>query len=418
MAEVNIKTRLSLRYDTLANWNSANPVLNKGEVAVVAIPSGATGESTYGQDTKPSILFKVGDGTSNFKALPYASARAADVYEWAKASSKPSYVATEISFSNGGNSDLASTNVRDALNELRDKDSAINQSISDLTSNVYSKTQTYSKSEVDTKIQEIQGALEADTNTKYQIVFDSDTGIIKLQSKDVGETSWKDISGQSFDLTTLTVAKAKGVSTTYVAGGTNATLRMPLINDNGEFVEGAFDYSSLGKGVKVEKGNSDKPLIDADIKGNAATATTATSATVAEAAKKDNKGNVIDTTYATKAELNSHVETVGPQISALQGNFTEGAAKKAIADKNGNDITTTYVAKSTYDGLAETVQELEAGYQELDGYFTTSGEAIEAVKATKDGNDNVIVDTYATKTEVGAVDTKVTKKDLQNQLAK
>ena len=193
MAEVNIKTRLSLRYDTLANWNSANPVLNKGEVAVVAIPSTATSENTYGQDTKPSILFKVGDGTSNFKALPYASARAADVYAWAKAAEKPTYAATEISFTNGGNSDLESTTVSAALNELRNKDAGINQAITDLSGNVYTKSQTYTKTEIDKAIEdmagEIQGSLEADTNTRYQIVFDSTNGLIKLQSKDIGETS-------------------------------------------------------------------------------------------------------------------------------------------------------------------------------------------------------------------------------------
>lgn len=315
MAEVNIKTRLSLRYDTLANWNSANPVLNKGEVAVVAIPASATGENTYGQDTKPSILFKVGDGTSNFKALPYASARAADVYAWAKAAEKPTYAATEISFTNGGNSDLESTTVSAALNELRNKDAGINQAITDLSGNVYTKSQTYTKTEVDKAIEdmagEIQGALESDTNTRYQIVFDSTNGLIKLQSKDIGETSWKDISGQSFDLTTLTVAKAKGISTVTAAGGSTGatTFKMPLINAEGNFVEGVSEYSLLGKGITVERGTN-KPVIDADIKGNAATATTATSATLAEAAKKDNKGNIIDEHYATKQALESLAQDV------------------------------------------------------------------------------------------------------------
>ena len=447
MAEVNIKTRLSLRYDTLANWNSANPVLNKGEVAVVAIPSGATGESTYGQDTKPSILFKVGDGTSNFKALPYASARAADVYAWAKAANKPSYAATEISFTNGGNSDLESKTVSDALNELRNKDAGINQAITDLSGNVYTKSQTYTKTEIDKAIEdmagEIQGALESDTNTKYQIVFDSTNGLIKLQSKDIGETSWKDISGQSFDLTTLTVAKAKGIAKTSARG--TGSVYLPAVDSTGNFVAAISGWTSIGSGIEVTTSGQRDAMntLKANISGNAATATSATSATVAEAAKKDNKGNIIDehyatkdnvnqaiddievglangsievyaagraamdgngqtitTTYATKSELNSHTQFVGPQISALQGHFTEGAANKAIADKNGNDIATTYATQAALGSVRDSLQNLEGVTQTLDGYFTSEGVALEAVEATKDGAGNVITSTYATKTEL------------------
>ena len=73
-----LNTRIKLKYDTLANWSTANPVLLAGEIAVVAIPTGS--ESTVGQVTKPAIVFKVGDGETAFNGLPYASALSADVY--------------------------------------------------------------------------------------------------------------------------------------------------------------------------------------------------------------------------------------------------------------------------------------------------------------------------------------------------
>lgn len=79
-----INTRIQLKYDTLANWESSNPVLKAGEVAVIAIASGNT--QTVNSVTAPQCLMKVGDGTSNFKTLPYVSALAADVYSWAKKS--------------------------------------------------------------------------------------------------------------------------------------------------------------------------------------------------------------------------------------------------------------------------------------------------------------------------------------------
>ena len=80
MAEKILKTRIRLKYDEYADWTSNNPVLGPGEVAVTVIPTGASVEQT----TPPAIMFKVGDGTKNFNALPWASALAADVYAWAK----------------------------------------------------------------------------------------------------------------------------------------------------------------------------------------------------------------------------------------------------------------------------------------------------------------------------------------------
>lgn len=80
MAEKVLKTRIQLKYDEYANWIKNDPVLKKGEMAVTIIPTGASVEQT----TPPAIMFKVGDGTKNFSALPWASALAANVYAWAK----------------------------------------------------------------------------------------------------------------------------------------------------------------------------------------------------------------------------------------------------------------------------------------------------------------------------------------------
>ena len=88
-----LKTRIQLKYDTLANWNAVAStfVPNKGEVCFVEIP---TGDATA--TTAPTVLFKVGDGTTTWGALKWGSALAADVYAWAKAASKPSYTASEV----------------------------------------------------------------------------------------------------------------------------------------------------------------------------------------------------------------------------------------------------------------------------------------------------------------------------------
>ena len=89
-----LQTRISLKYDTYANWHSKNPTLLEGEVAVVVIP----GSDPVGTISNvPTVLFKVGDGTKKFDDLPWVSGPAGDVYAWAKEPNKPSYTANEIS---------------------------------------------------------------------------------------------------------------------------------------------------------------------------------------------------------------------------------------------------------------------------------------------------------------------------------
>ena len=76
------------RKDTISNWQTSNPVLSDGEVAVVEIPA---------TDSTPAIcLIKIGDGTTPFNTLQYMQSPAADVYAWAKASTKPEYDYSEI----------------------------------------------------------------------------------------------------------------------------------------------------------------------------------------------------------------------------------------------------------------------------------------------------------------------------------
>lgn len=91
MATTTLNTRIQLKYDTYENWTANNPVLLAGEVAVTTVQSAQAPVSQV-----PAILFKVGDGTNNFNTLNWASAIAADVYPWAKASVKPTYQASEI----------------------------------------------------------------------------------------------------------------------------------------------------------------------------------------------------------------------------------------------------------------------------------------------------------------------------------
>lgn len=91
MANTTLNTRIKNKVDTYKNWTSANPTLLAGEIAIVTIPG-----STGAVQQEPATLFKVGDGVTAFKDLPFASGLAANVYSWALAAEKPDYTADEI----------------------------------------------------------------------------------------------------------------------------------------------------------------------------------------------------------------------------------------------------------------------------------------------------------------------------------
>lgn len=154
----NLNTRIALKYDSYQNWQTHNPILLKGEIAIAELPVSenkpGVGEpnaagSTPAIQNAPNILIKVGDGTNHYNDLKFVSALAADVYSWAKAATKPTYSASEIT----------------------GLDNYISQTIQD-------------------------------TNTQYRIVAVGDPAYsYKLQKKDIGDADYTDVAGSVISLT-------------------------------------------------------------------------------------------------------------------------------------------------------------------------------------------------------------------------
>ena len=141
-----LNTRIQLKYDTYTNWSTNNPVLKTGELAIAEIPA-----DTGTVPNEPAYLLKVGNGTDHFNDLEWISGKAADVYAWAKAATKPSYKASEI------------TGLEDF----------------------------------------IAGEIQ-DTNTKYQIVQNGNMGF-KLQSQEKGAGDWTDVNTITLTAPTYTL---------------------------------------------------------------------------------------------------------------------------------------------------------------------------------------------------------------------
>ena len=91
-----IQTRIALKYDAYSTWLEKDPKLLKGEIAIATIPSSDNATKPTGFQNLPNVVIKVGDGEHKYSELPFTSALAADVYEWAKAANKPKYSASEI----------------------------------------------------------------------------------------------------------------------------------------------------------------------------------------------------------------------------------------------------------------------------------------------------------------------------------
>jgi hypothetical protein len=89
MAQKTLNTRIQNRFDTLANWKAEGVELLQGEIALVSVTTQQIDATTGNVVSVPAVLMKVGEnGTDGkpkaFSTLPWLSAKAADVYDWAK----------------------------------------------------------------------------------------------------------------------------------------------------------------------------------------------------------------------------------------------------------------------------------------------------------------------------------------------
>lgn len=321
MAERTLNTRIKLRYASYAEWMSSTVKLLAGEVAVCYVEA----NNEHVKNTAPTVLFKVGDGEHVFSELQWASARAADVYDWAKAENRPTYTKADVGLGNVANVES------------------------------YAKTETYTKEEVNTKISDLQGSLEADTNTKYQIVADGDNGF-KLQAKELGG-EWADVEGSSFkvDFTAINnvlAGKADASSLNNYYTKTEA---------DGKFLTSHQDIS----------GKADKSYVDEEL------------------------GKKADTTYVDD-ELAKKVDstTYGNKVSAIEGRLDTIEGEEGIA------------------GIKTELGLIDADIEELDGKFNGYYTKTEADALLDDKADASSLNSYYTKTEVdsqvGGLDSRIT----------
>lgn len=341
----NLNTRIALKYDSYENWTHYNPILLKGEIAIAELPVNANkdgvGEpnaagSTPAIQNAPNILIKVGDGTNHYNDLKFVSALAADVYSWAKAATKPTYSASEIT----GLGDYISNAIQD-------------------------------------------------TNTQYRIVAVGDPAYsYKLQKKDIGDTDYTDVAGSLISLTDVDAR----LDTLEAAIGENGAVDTKInaaigaLNYNDAAVANQFvtEVKEADGVIAVKRA----ALVEADIP--ALSQSKVTGLVDALASKQDNLE--FEGTYNASTNKVATESTISNAIAALDSQTAEDAASatKVVAEVTQADGIVT-VQKVAVANILPDVEDTENGFvvavSQTDGKIAVTHKAATEVLGFKGNYD-------------------------------
>lgn len=368
-------TRISLKYDTLANWESKNPVLLAGEVAIATV---STTDTNPTQSTPPLVLMKVGDGETAFKALPYISARSQDVYAWARAATKPTYTANEIS----GIDTYITNYVNDQMGISVDTDTQYNiTKVNDYQYKLMSKSKGDSAFSTEVAVIDIP---------KYD-----DSGVvadIEALEDLVGTTSVADQIAAAI--------AALDLGNTYELKGVAATLVSELANGavaaNTAAIEAIKDGASIDSFADVEAQLATKQAAgdyatkdEARGYANAKDTAIAAAKAAADAAQED-----VDA-------LSADVGSVQDQVETLIGDDTGKSARDIALDAIASSLSN---AEEDYNTLQE-MSDWMAGHADSAATMNSQITALEKGLATAEGEIDDLQSTVALKASQADLDT-------------
>ena len=356
--EKQIKAKIALNYNTYEHWTTGKgkdyaPL--KGEVCFCAIESKA-----QGAQTAPTVLFKVGvDGQTKFSALKWASALAADVYDWAKVDG------ANVFTKEGTGNVISGITYDKALNggkggfKFATASVATAEGLEELQKEVYGENGSADNSRIDKlekAIDDNRDAWVLDTDTRYSFSNDGDKLVVKKTLYTNG------VAGTEETVCTYEFLTAKEVAETlkgyYTKTGADA-----------KYVTGLAEGATNGTIKAVVNG-----VNGADVKIH----------------------GLQDAAYATVASLNATAKGYADAVEAklptsadygvleVKGDTTSGV----VVDKTDAQRPIVKIAANTYDahGAASEaegrINETLKGYYtktEADAAFTTPAEVISEV---------------------------------------
>lgn len=335
-----LNTRIQLKYDTLANWNASSFKLKPGELAIVKLGEMKDG-STHANEQYP-VLFKVGTGDHTFAQLPFASALAADVYAWAKASTVK-LEGKSLKFVDAESKELHKVDIPYIT------ESEANTLISNALQNYSTTTQMNAAIAVETdRADKAEKALGARIDA---IVSGDDSVDSKITAAiaDLDSTASQTagVDGLALSITAvdgkITTISGSIATNTYDAHGAAATAKSEAIAE------------AEGK-INTLKNNEIKANTDAIAAIKDHTSVDSFNDVMTEMAKYQLAGD-----YATKAEAKGYADAKDAAIQAAQT-----AAEAAQAD-----IDAFMAAAETGDAALDTLKEIQDFLNSDDGTVQT-----------------------------------------------
>ena len=350
MANKTFNTRICLKNDTYANWIANDPIPLKGEVCVVVIPA-----ETGAVQGEPVTLFKVGDGTKKFSQLDFIGAKAADVYSWAKAATKPEYTANEIK----GLADYISGEIQDTDTQYKLEADA------DDAHKFYLYSKPLNGSWNSTPVSTI-----TIPETVYTLVEGTANGTVKFNGTDVkvhglGSAAYTDADaydakGDADAALVSAKAYADGKDAAIAAAkkaGDDAQSSVDALSDKvGAVTDGKTVVEMIADAQTAA--TYDDAAVKASIKANADAITTLNGASTVTGSVDQKVASAIndfatkvseDGTVNTFKELIDYAATHQGEYSTLSGEVQKNTT--AIATLNGKDTVAGSVAKTVKDAV-------------------------------------------------------------------
>lgn len=376
MATKILQTRLALKYDTYTNWTTGTGkdlVLLRGEIGICEIPA-----STGGVQTAPTVLFKVGNGTSPFKDLKWVSALAADVYNWAKAETV-SLEGTTIKFKTGDtvvhSINLSSFATDDEVETIR---SDLDARLRDLEGNFEGDTSVLGKiNGLNTRLTTAEGkitTLTGDENT---------AGSVNKALKDAKDY----VDNRETAITTAYKAYADQAETDAVASAKSYTNeKETAINAKILAVDTKADNNADAISAEVTARTNAVTAIDDKIGGSYSAESTVADA-IAEAKKAGTDAAAAVSTLEN-GKVATNAENIGKNTQAINAE----TSARAAADKELSDRL----------GLIEPFFELADG-QSLNAALDTLKEIQDYIISEGTAADDMIKDIATNKTAIEAL---------------
>ena len=363
-----LNTRIVLKNDSLAAWNSSSIILKKGEVALALVEVNQK-DPISGQVVKvPTYLTKVGDGSKTFANLNWTAAMAADVYDWAKKSENdaiqwinsivehPTDEDTKYHFSiSNGKLLIESEVLYNGENAGGDKVKVAELDFvtpSELTTALASY---YTKSQIDTKIGNLNGKSveiyvdEAIETSEQTVLGEVNTKLASYYTKTEINTKIGDVGSGSVEaFVTQNIADAK-----------DAIIGDPTDEKTANTIEGVRKYvDDKTSGIAT----------DASLKALTDRVTQAEKDIDANTEKIDNDIDALKTTLIGTSDDLSDVDTI---YAAKKYAEEKASAAESAAKTHANDIKDDFLDGTLKAKKAETADKvankLTVGSKNFDG---------------------------------------------------